>query len=448
MENYTHIIETEDGEVFNSEQEARNAGYIQCIDCGTWIDEDDATETQNGPVCDSCLTNDYVICDVCGDYVQDCNVQDVQVYNSSCTYNVACVCDTCVENVDSIRECADCGTLFDASGAYADSDSEINTYEDSYRAVCGTCLYDNYVECAECGTWVRLDNSCENSYGDYVCPDCYDGNDDLESYSRTAKDTCLMRFFKTRKDPSDYKLFLGVELETENDDNADAATAIKNAVERACGDRNAVVCKKDSSLDDDGCEVVTMPMSLAYHIESGVWGAVTKHADYVSHRTGMHVHISRDFFNDYAELTTFCRILCRFVSHFRNIGERSDGCYYGKWPSAYGMGIDLQKDAPAAKRKKTMEYLEGAERYTAINLKPRDTIELRFFESSLDPDTIVGRLEIIAGAAIVAHGLGNKSGGFIESWTWENAKTAILTTLYKHGYDTKRAVDLLKRLGE
>lgn len=447
MQNIVHAIETETGEVFSSAADAQNAGYVQCVDCGDWILKEDATETADGPVCDSCLTNDYVICDVCGDYVQDNDVQDVRFYSSTYAFTTQNVCSTCVENIDTIRECADCGTLFDASEAYADSDGEISTYEDGYRAVCGECLFDHYVECESCGTWVRIENARERGC-DYYCPDCA-GSDDLEEYGRTDKRTCNLRFFKTHADPDGYKLFLGVELETENDDNDDAATAIKNAVNRACGDRDAVVCKRDGSLDCGGCEVVTMPMSLRYHTETTLWDAVTTNADYVSERTGMHVHISRDFFACDAELTTFCRILCRFVSHFRTIGERSDGCYYGRWPSAHKMGIDLQNDNYIAKRNKTMAFLQEADRYTAINLKPRDTIELRFFESTLDPDTIRGRLELVAGAALVAHELGGGYfGTVVEEWSWDDAKTMILTTLWAHGYSTKQAVNLLKRLGE
>lgn len=447
MSTITHVIETATGEVFNSTADAQNAGYVQCVNCGGWILDDDATETADGPVCQTCLESDYTVCDVCGEYVDMCHVQDVQFYRTTCDYVTQTVCDTCIDNTDTIRECADCGTLFDASAAYADSDGEISTYEDGYRAVCGECLYDHYVECESCGTWVRIENAQERNC-DYYCPDCA-GSEDLESYGRTDKSTCNLRFFKANDDPDDYKLFLGVELETENDDNGDAATAIKNAVNRACGDRNAVVCKQDGSLDENGCEVVTMPMSLRYHTETTLWDAVTKNADYVSERTGMHVHISRDFFTCDAELTTFCRILCRFVSHFRTIGERSDGCYYGRWPSAHKMGIDLQNDDHITKRNKTMAFLQEANRYTAINLRPRDTIELRFFESTLDPDTIRGRLELVAGAALVAHELGGGYiGTVIEEWTWDDAKTMILTTLWAHGYGTKQAVDLLKRLGE
>ena len=446
MQNLVHVIETETGEVFSSINDAVAAGYVQCVNCGKWILDDDATDTQDGLVCDDCLQEDYYVCDCCDEYVSRDHLQDVRFYHTPYSYTVQNVCDTCVGNIDTIRECADCGTLFDASESYADSDSEISTYEDSYRAVCGECLYDHYVECASCGTWVRLENAYEHDC-DYYCPDCK-GSDDLEGYGRTDKTTCNLRFFKTNDDSDDYKLFLGVELETENDDNDAAATAIKNAVNRACGDRNAVVCKQDGSLDDGGCEVVTMPMSLRYHTETALWDAVTKNADYVSDRTGMHVHISRDFFACDDELVTFCRILCRFVSHFRTIGERSDGCHYGKWPSAYRMGIDLQKDDELTKRHKTMKYLRTAERYTAINLKPRDTIELRFFESTLDPDTVRGRLELVAGAALVAHELGGGAGIVIESWTWDDAKTMILTTLWAHGYGTKHAVDLLKRLNE
>ena len=182
MSNLVYTIETETGEVFNSTTDAINAGYVQCVNCGAWILDDDSTETADGPVCQTCLENDYTVCDVCGEYVDMCHVQDVQFYRTTCDYVTQTVCDTCVDNIDTIRECADCGTLFDASAAYADSDGEISTYENGYRAVCGECLYDHYVECESCGTWVRIENAQERNC-DYYCPDCA-GSDDLESYGR------------------------------------------------------------------------------------------------------------------------------------------------------------------------------------------------------------------------------------------------------------------------
>ena len=105
-----------------------------------------------------------------------------------------------------------------------------------------------------------------------------------------------------RPDPifyGDGPLYMGVEPEIDGAGESDSnARRLLNAVN---GEGELVYCKHDGSLDD-GFEIVTHPMTLAFHQTRMPWRIILQEAidmGYSSHQActcGLHVHVNRDAF--------------------------------------------------------------------------------------------------------------------------------------------------------
>ncbi|WP_305297043.1 hypothetical protein [Parvibacter caecicola] len=121
------------------------------------------------------------------------------------------------------------------------------------REICEECL-PNYSRCECCGRLFRTSDTRETESGRY-CWSCssYDNGQSIQSY-----------YFKPapifRDDPESEPtgLYLGVELEMDDGDADAAATRISSMY-----GNDFLYFKHDGSLDD-GCELVTHPMSPEY----------------------------------------------------------------------------------------------------------------------------------------------------------------------------------------
>ena len=137
--------------------------------------------------------------------------------------------------------------------------------------------------------------------------------------------------------------YFGVELEVdeggESNSSAEALLQIVNA-----GEERAY-CKHDGSLED-GFEIVTHPMTLAYHLEAMPWEALLHRASemgYLSHKAltcGFHIHVNRDTFGETEAQQDACiaRILYFFEKHWDELLKfsRRTPHQLEQWASRYG----------------------------------------------------------------------------------------------------------------
>nr|MDE6665645.1 zinc-binding protein [Ruminococcus sp.] len=194
-------------------------------DCGTWVGED--------LLCESCVDDECIVCDHCGD----------TVYSDDS------------ESDDNISLCADC-------------------YNDYYRRCecCRCIIHDNDVN------WHN-----ELPY----CNGCYDEIDsdyEIEGYDYKPEPI----FY------GDSYMYFGVELEVDKGgkDGENARTLKDIANHR----HEHIYIKSDGSLND-GFEIVSHPMTLDYHMNTMDWESILYEAvnmDYRSHQTetcGLHIHV-------------------------------------------------------------------------------------------------------------------------------------------------------------
>ena len=328
--------------------------YI-CADCGEVLDEEEFFNTDTERVCVTCSEN-YYYCDKCREIecVDSCTWYNEEVYCQNCSDMFLFVCDDCgiIEHIDNMT----------------------TTYNNA--RVCDSCIDRNYFFCDFCSDYFRMNDSCnceeEEAAEEEEC-DC------LRQYSYKPQPNF---FGKTNRDE-----FYGIELECETT-NKNRSEAVSNVVD-LLGD-NYIYIKKDASLDaDNGYEIVTHPATYDYHIQNicEQVNKISKHStSYKSGNCGIHIHVSRKYIgeNRESENITIGKLLFFFANNeafIETIAQRS-AC---SWSI-----IDQKSDIV-----KKIKCQSSSERYRAINLKNKNTIEFRIFRGTLKQSSFIKNLQFV-----------------------------------------------------
>jgi len=315
------------------ETEEDEPDIVRCVGCGQSADESgcDIIELEEGANCTSCLSS----CDACGEWYK--HRDNIHYYP-----------DICGDCQDDHFSCMNCGNVH----SYDDSITSV----DSEETYCSRCADRQWQYCGECSEW----------YADY------NSNDDCQEVYRygindySFKPTPIFHYRPEKQS----KTFFGFELEVE---------AVHETISRGVDivrdytTDDLVYLKGDGSLND-GFEIVTHPMTHDYAMENFPWEMIEKlrQAGYRSWNTdtcGLHVHASRTSFVDRSHLWKWTYLINKNNKECIELAGRNShyAQFYGVKPTS---DIVLRKEMPR-------------ERYVAINLNPRDTVEVRIFKGSL-----------------------------------------------------------------
>ena len=257
--------------------------------------------------------------------------------------------------------------------------------------ICPTCFENHYTRCDHCDRIIHVEDVCYLD-DDEDIPYCHECAQQLAYPGRGIQSYCYKPIPIFHGDGTRY---LGVELEIDRggelNDNARALMEIANA------DADNLYVKHDGSLTD-GIELVTHPMTLAYHQHKMPWEAVMKEAiamGYRSHQTttcGLHVHVNRDSFGKTVDQqeSAIARVLF-FVENCWNEllrFTRRTQSQMNQWAARYG-----RKNTP----KEMMDHVKKsyAGRYTCVNLTNSATIEFRLFRGTLRYNTLIATLQLV-----------------------------------------------------
>ncbi len=307
---------------------------------------------------------EQIVCTHCGaviEYVDDAVSVGNEVLCPDCVDDHCCTCDHC-------------------NAVIFDSDS----YGDENDTLCQHCYENYYTRCTECDRLLHNDDAFERDGYDY-CAECY--NERCSS----------IKDYSYKPDPIFYgegKRFYGVELEIDDggrdDDSAEELLEIANNKDQH------IYIKSDGSLDD-GMEIVSHPMSLAYH-QNFCWQEIMRKAvtlGYRSHQTstcGLHIHVKRSAFgmNQAEQEEVIAKILYFVEAHWNELYcfSRRKESNMNRWATRYGF------------EKTGKEILDKAKtscygRYTAVNLCNYHTIEFRLFRGTLKYNTLIAALQLI-----------------------------------------------------
>lgn len=321
--------------------------------------EEPVEEVEEVETCERCEapTDDCTCCSICDNTEEDC------------------ACSTC----------NGCGEQFRSE----DSNSCCSEYcshrcgerNNHYHCICGNVVGSTSRCCEGCG-WYE----CCREFSCSICECCENccacSQEDLgpiqsyhcRDYPRT--DPVINAYAPPY-------LYIGAEVEGEcrpDDDRAEVAQAIHDA------HSDRLLLTEDGSLSN-GFEMVTGKLALAVHQQ--IWPEIAKTCVKAGLRswkhstTGMHVHLSRDWFTPLSigKLLVFINSEAN-RKHIVKIAGRRSADY-----------------AALTKKKFTDGRCDSPSRYEAVNLCNNMTIELRIFKGTLNADHILTNIEFAHAAA-------------------------------------------------
>lgn len=357
--------------------------YSICENCGKPFRNYDMTEVHGGGmVCEKCL-NDYCYCEHCDEYCHEDDIVEIHTdtyYRADRPYYV---CKDCASDV--AFQCEKCGDWYEKSCCREGADGYY---------YCEDCFSDLFEVCSECGCVMWRDDACYSEEDDcYYCEDCYESHDVVRRYHNNPDRV----YHLAETDDPDTLLFIGTEVETECGDREK-----RIAITKEYGDDEEYIYQMhDGSLESDGIECITQPMTKAFWdaFDFEGWMAELSDAGARSHDTsdcGLHVHLSREWLRTYDddEQAVLVARMRQFIADNQPQVERfarRSANHWCEYTKTFDKGEDRgTKEEVKDKHKKKGK---GGNRYQSVNNENRNTIEFRIFRGTLKANTYRASVE-------------------------------------------------------
>ena len=226
----------------------------------------------------------------------------------------------------------------------------------------------------------------------------------LEAYIYRYHSTCRPAVYFCGGEDNGENLFLGIELEFDTRDYMVGSRSNKiDLIEKSnkiFNNNTYIYYMNDGSLSQ-GLEMITQPATYNYHYENierykQLFNEITEHGfkSQSFQSCGLHIHFNRTYFKDNEDLYTI-NLLYLVEKFWRDLVLLSRRNYYKivKWANKY--------------YKKPEEVLDDAkkyrtDRYRAINLTNRNTIEFRIYRGTLNIDDFMATLELTKNIIVAA----------------------------------------------
>ena len=180
--------------------------------------------------------------------------------------------------------------------------------------------------------------------------------------------------------------------------------SVVNIIGRGIGKSNLFYSKSDGSLTEQGVEVVSHPFSWNFwkqygkNIYDALFSALMSSGYYSAESSegGMHIHVSKSSVNR-TQLHKLLWFIYECPSFIKMIAQRSSRWGSVSWSSLIGgyANESFSKRRAYVSKIAKRKYSPRAERYTAINMQPNDTIEFRMFNGTLNIMTLSESIEFI-----------------------------------------------------
>lgn len=263
--------------------------------------------------------------------------------------------------------------------------------ESDQTGLCQRCYERHYTTCVDCGRVIQHDDAY------YVDEDSYDAR----CYS------CHMQFMDSRCIHDYYyrpeyhffgsgERFFGIELEIDGAGEVDAYA--QKILEVANQEEERLYAKHDGSLSE-GIELVSHPCTVDYHLNEMPWAEVMEKARQLGYRShaagtcGLHFHINRSAFGatEAEQEASIARLLFIFELFWNELLKfsRRTQASIQQWARRYGL---------RSQPKEILDHVKSefmGERYTAVNLTNRDTVELRSWRGTLRYNTFCATVQMV-----------------------------------------------------
>jgi hypothetical protein len=336
-----------------------------CFLCSTILDKQTSFQIMPDKtlVCEKCISEKYQVCNCCRKLNK---IDELKIANhinlETLVITKVKVCKSCFTN--SYNECKGCHDVFERNNMIGRDDGRY----------CKACFTKSYQVCSHCHSVHPREKITHYIRGQYlVCDECFQFYGPVELYEK--KPTLMFHGIPPH--------YYGVELEVE----------LKNAkkIERGAKayevlnlfPKDFLVLKEDGSIKC-GFEMCSQPATIEEH--KRMWTPFfDKLPDNIhsfnTSNCGLHVHCSKKPLS----LLTIAKIVV-FINDEKNqsfvemiAGRRS--CTYS---------CIQKKEYNTVKR---IGYLGRGDRYEAVNLVNKDTIEFRIFKGTLKRESFYKALE-------------------------------------------------------
>ena len=276
-------------------------------------------------------------------------------------------------------------------------DSKVGIEGESYSVEEIEDLIENNLikKCERCGNAFVIDNvDNERIY----CKDCLDAIENekysVKSYS-TKFDDVVERdkhFQHCKNDNSIKDLFYGIEIETNVNDGDYFNSIVKDVLTRTNG---YLFAKHDGSLDKEiGFELVSAPLSFEKlrEVLNPLFNYKNKETKDLEAEedssTGIHIHISRTPLNKF----DIARIVWFFNEH-KNFCELIGNRWYNSYCDS--INVKCLENNNINEFETFNRCLCIDDRYKCVNLRNRNTIEIRIFKSIMRRKEIYSYIEFV-----------------------------------------------------
>lgn len=345
--------------------------YVVCDYCGELVKEDETYTTHDGRlICTNCYdSNGYYTCERCGQVMEYCHreyIQDTEEY----------VCSDCAE--EHYYQCMECGKWYSSSKIFTDTEGEY---------LCEDCYCNSYYTCVVCGCFVRTDECYwDNNRDEVYCASCYDEEvQDKFINSYHSHNNWTVHYTENERD--DYmsdKLTLGLEIEVAGD--TEFAEGFME-----CVDNDLIYLEKDGSVE--GFEIITQPMTREYVTEvfpnkiSEGFKYLRENGFKGHNAGGIHIHVANygdTGFTVYRLKQLLYNLDSKQQSLFLELTQRTK-YELERWANNQVPFRMSMEDA----------WLQNT-RYESLNLDDRTgTLEFRIFNSNLRVERISKNIEMV-----------------------------------------------------
>ena len=360
-----------------------------CEDCGTELTGElyEDYQTHDGNYyCNDCYNCHFTTCNDCEEVI------DLNNDNYYETHYGDIICEDC--RYDHYFECSDCNEIY----PYED---ELYIDGEDY-SVCPNCR-DNYSTCNDCDCIYHTDTMHEIN-GHYYCEDCYEDHENERQVEgendHDRRINCYHGFSSWVKYKSDSEVntrdldYIGTETEFEPK-GIHKMTTLLNYMEKYLN----AVAMSDGSLNYGGVEIITHPETFKYRqehkesykqffnkVEELEYGHVSS--------SGLHFHVSRPSEEVIARLIV---ILESFKDEVKKLSRRDGDFHWCKFLTDMCGSNEKEKIKYQCKKWVKDRYINSGyhDRYSALNLNNRNTIEFRFFNGVNNFEEYWGALQFI-----------------------------------------------------
>jgi len=323
-------------------------------------------------VCPDCLIRYCIKCRSCNTWVEN-DRKNTEGLDSQ-------YCSKCLKTTVL---CPCCSARYPKKSMVAIDKFEYLRGQTSTGSVCPNCV-SNFIICSDCGMSV-INNLIHDYCGGHYCSKCINKHKKLFDWNYIPPYRFV--YDKLKENVSKDTLFFGAEIEIERNGNSYAFCGREKLVTQIADmfGNEYIYGKKDGSLCN-GFEFVTHPYTWKWYTENkyrfnNLFTSSQLSGFMVSDRCGIHIHLSKkaftsvhlykfiDFINKQSNLSFINKIAGRSITNNSYCRPFQENC-------------SVRTLAEIAKKKNNLDF----HRYTAVNLTLPNTVELRIFSGTLDPN--------------------------------------------------------------